>query len=96
MSGVVKVAFGELAAAQGNISSTVNAVNGQLDDLKAFLAPMVSTWDGVAAQTYNDLQRQWDTAAAELNQVLAQIATAVGTANEQYQQAEHANARRFQ
>lgn len=96
MSGVVKVTFGELAAAQSNISSTVNAVNGQLDDLKSFLAPMVSTWDGAAAQSYNDLQRQWDAAAAQLNQVLAQIATAVGTANDHYQQAEHANTSRFQ
>jgi early secretory antigenic target protein ESAT-6 len=91
----VKVTFGELSAAQGNISSTVNAVNGQLDDLKAFLAPMVSTWEGTAAETYNALQRQWDTAAAELNQVLAQIATAVGTANEAYQVAENTNTRRF-
>ena len=93
---MIKVTFGELAAAQGNISSTSNAINGQLDDLKSFLAPMVSTWDGAAAATYNQLQRQWDTAAADLNQVLAQIATAVGTANDQYQQAENTNRSRFE
>ncbi len=95
MSGEVRVTFGELDAAQGNITSTVNAINSQLDDLKSFLAPMVSTWDGQAAETYNALQRQWDTAAAELNQVLAQIASAVGTANEAYQVAENTNTRRF-
>lgn len=95
MSGEVRVTFGELSAAQSSISSTVNAVNNQLDDLKSFLAPMVSTWEGTAAETYNALQRQWDTAAADLNQVLAQIATAVGTANEQYQAAESANTSRF-
>jgi WXG100 family type VII secretion target len=95
VSGEIKVTFGELASAQSNITSTVNGVNGQLDDLKSFLAPMVSTWDGAAAETYNALQRQWDTAAAELNQVLAQIATAVGTANDAYQQAENTNAGRF-
>lgn len=95
MSGQMRVTFGELGAAQQNITGTVNVVNGQLDDLKSFLAPMVSTWDGTAAETYNALQRQWDTAAAELNQVLAQIATAVGTANDAYQQAESSNANRF-
>lgn len=95
MSGVVKVSFGELAAAQADIGSTVRAVNGQLDDLRAFLAPMVASWAGEAAQNYHHLQRQWDTAAAELNQVLAQVANAVGTANEQYQQAERTNANRF-
>lgn len=95
MSGEVRVTFGELAAAQGNISSTVNAINSQLDDLKSFLAPMVSTWTGEAAETYNALQRQWDTAAADLNQVLAQIGSAVNVANEQYQTAESANQARF-
>lgn len=95
MAGLVKVTFGELQAAQQNITGTVNAVNGQLDDLRSFLAPMVSTWEGQAAETYNALQRQWDTAAAELNQVLAQIATAVGTANDAYNQAEQANTNRF-
>lgn len=91
----IKVTFAELAGAQGNIQSTVGAINSQLDDLKSFLAPMVSTWDGSAAETYNGLQRQWDTAAADLNQVLAQIATAVGTANDAYQQAESTNTNRF-
>jgi WXG100 family type VII secretion target len=95
VNSVVKVTFGELAAAQANIDSTVRAVNGQLDDLSAFLAPMVASWEGEAAQTYHHLQRQWDSAAAELNQVLAQIAAAVGTANEQYQQAERVNTSRF-
>ncbi|HEY0638411.1 MAG TPA: WXG100 family type VII secretion target [Pseudonocardiaceae bacterium] len=95
MSGEIKVTFGELASAQGNISSTVNHVNQQLADLKSFLAPMVSTWDGAAAETYNQLQRQWDTSAEELNRVLAQIATAVGTANDAYQQAESTNQNRF-
>lgn len=95
MSDVVKVTYSELSAAQGNITGTVNVVNGQLDDLRSFLAPMVSTWEGSAAENYNALQRQWDTAAAELNQVLAQIATAVGTANDAYNQAETANANRF-
>lgn len=95
MSDVVKVTYSELSAAQGNITGTVNVVNGQLDDLRSFLAPMVSTWEGNAAENYNALQRQWDTAAAELNQVLAQIATAVGTANDAYNQAETANANRF-
>lgn len=95
MSSEVRVSFGELSAAQSNITATVNAVNGQLDDLKRFLAPMASTWEGQAAETYNALQRQWDIAAADLNQVLAQIATAVGVANEQYQAAESANTSRF-
>lgn len=95
MSGPIKVTFAELGNAQGSIQQAVGAVNSQLDDLKTYLAPLVATWEGSAAEAYNTLQRQWDTAAAELNQVLAQVGTAVGTANDSYQAAEASNANRF-
>lgn len=89
--GEVKVTFGEIANAQSNVSNTSNQVNQLLEDLKAFLAPMVATWEGEAAAAYNEKQRQWDTAAADLNQVLNQIGVALGTANQNYQDAENRN-----
>lgn len=88
----VKVTFGEIANAQSNVSNTSTQINQLLDDLKAFLAPMVATWEGEAAMAYNEKQRQWDTAAADLNQVLSQIGVALGTANQNYQDAERRNA----
>ena len=67
----------------------------QLEDLRRFLAPMVATWQGAAAQDYQVRQKQWDTAAADLTAVLAQIGVALGAANDGYRQAEHANAARW-
>lgn len=91
----IKVTFGELAGAQQNVASTSQRMTAQLEDLKRFLAPMVATWSGQAAEDYQVKQRQWDTAAADLTAVLAQIGVAVGHANDGYQQVEAANARRW-
>lgn len=95
MSSAIKVTFGELANAQQSVARTSQQMTAQLEDLKRFLAPMVATWSGAAADDYNVKQRQWDTAAADLTAVLSQIAVAVGHANDGYQQVEAANARRW-
>ena len=95
MTGAIKVTFAELANAQQNVARTSQQMTAQLEDLKRFLAPMVATWSGAAADDYNLKQRQWDTAAADLTAVLTQIGIAVGHANDGYQQVEAANARRW-
>jgi 6 kDa early secretory antigenic target len=91
----IKVTFAELQATQEHTQSTVNAINTSLQDLKQYLAPMVSTWTGAAAESYNAKQAQWDQAANDLNQVLAAIGRALGQANEGFQTTESQNASRF-
>lgn len=93
--GAIKVTFGEIANAQQSVSATSQQINAQLDDLKRSLQPMVTTWQGQAQEDYLAKQRQWDTAAADLNQVLRQISVALGHANDGYQQTERANASRW-
>jgi WXG100 family type VII secretion target len=92
----IKVTFGELAAAQQNVAATAQRISSRLDDLKRFVAPLAATWDGAAATDYQVKQKQWDTAAADLAQVLARIGAALGAANDNYQQVESANASRWQ
>ena len=91
----IKVTFGALTAAQSDVSGTASRITTQLDDLRRFLQPMVATWEGAAAQDYLVRQKQWDTAAADLTAVLAQIGVALGAANDGYRQAEHINAARW-
>jgi early secretory antigenic target protein ESAT-6 len=91
----IKVAFAALETAQVDVSGVATRMNGQLEDLKRFLAPLVATWEGLAATEYQAKQRQWDTAAAGLASVLGQIGVALGTANESYRQVEQANASRW-
>ena len=91
----ILVTFGEIGNAQQSVVTTAQQMNQQLEDLKRFLQPMVATWSGAAAEQYQAQQRKWDTAAADLNQVLSQIGVALGHANEQYQRVEQANAARW-
>lgn len=91
----IKVTFGGLEAAAGNITTQANKVQGSLDDLKARLAPLVASWTGTAAENYAAHQQKWDTAAADLQQVLAAIGTAVQRAAEDYRDGERHNASRW-
>ncbi|MCW2719275.1 MAG: hypothetical protein QOG20_4015 [Pseudonocardiales bacterium] len=91
----IKVTFSALAAAQADVATTASRITAQLEDLKRFLAPMVATWQGRAAEDYQVRQRQWDAAASDIAAVLAQIGAALGAANDGYQQVERANAARW-
>jgi WXG100 family type VII secretion target len=89
----ILVTFSAIAGAQGDVNTAAARLNGQLGDLKAYLAPMVATWTGAAAENYNAKQRQWDEAAQALNEILAQIGRALGNAGDDFQSAEASNAR---
>ncbi|NHC44035.1 WXG100 family type VII secretion target [Motilibacter aurantiacus] len=88
----ILVTFSAISQGQADVASTASNLNGQLADLKSYLAPMVSTWTGAAAENYNAKQRQWDEAAAELNSILEQIGRALGAAGDDFQAAENSNA----
>ena len=91
----IKVTFGALEAAGGNIQGSAAKVQGSLDDLKRYLQPLVNTWTGAAHEQYMQLQAKWDSAASDLQQVLHSIGVAVHSANEAYRQGESANTARF-
>ena len=91
----IKVTFAQVQATQEHAQSTVANINNSLADLKSYLAPLVQTWEGAAAQNYNAKQQQWDQAANDLNEVLSAIGRALGAANEGFQSTESQNASRF-
>jgi len=91
----IKVTFGVLDAARDDVAGTATRIANRLEELKRMLAPLVATWDGVAAEEYRRTQRKWDTAATDLAAVLGQISVAIGAANESYRQVEQVNAARW-
>jgi len=91
----IKVTFGSLESAAGNIGTQAHKVQASLEDLKSFLAPLVASWTGQASEEYQQHQKQWDTAATDLQQVLASIGTAVQNAAQEYQQGEQINTARW-
>lgn len=89
----INVAFGTVSQAQADVMNTVSRVDGQLDELRSYLAPLVSTWAGGASSDYQALQKRWDTAAGDLNAVLAQVGQLLGRAHDSYRDTEMANVR---
>jgi WXG100 family type VII secretion target len=81
-------------------ASDTDAIAGQIDqqlgDLKGYLAPLVSSWEGEAASDWQALQQKWNTSAEDLHAVLQQIAGALRTASENYSSGESANASMWQ
>lgn len=79
---------GQIESLVGQVRSTSGSLAGTLDDLRAYLAPMVADWSGQAAVTYGEHQRKWDEAAAALQQILTELANAAGSGNSMMQEAD--------
>ena len=60
---VIKYSFTSLSAAAEDIETSSRTITGQLEDLKAQIKPMVSAWEGDAADGYKQHQDKWDAAA---------------------------------
>ncbi|WP_158844783.1 WXG100 family type VII secretion target [Saccharothrix deserti] len=95
MNDQIKVDFNQLASAAGDISGQANKVESELENLKARIAPVLAQWEGGTQEAYRAAQEQWDKSAADLQQVLATIGTAVASATEAYQAAERKNTGRW-
>jgi early secretory antigenic target protein ESAT-6 len=80
-----------LSSASQNVAAAHNELNSKLHDLRTLLQPLTQTWSGQAAADYQERQRQWDQAQADLNEVLQQIGKVLEVAQQQYGDAERAN-----
>lgn len=91
MSEHVLVNFSTIQNASSEVRQTASRIQQQLDDLKAGVTRIASSWEGAAQQGYQARQAQWDAKAADLQQALAQIATSLDNAAQSYQQTENKN-----
>jgi early secretory antigenic target protein ESAT-6 len=89
--GQIKVDFGAVQAAAGDIDSTAQQIDARLDDLHRQIENLNAIWEGSASEGFQAKKRDWETAAKDLQQALAQIGAAVGVAHEAYMQAEARN-----
>lgn len=91
MSDYTLAVFGTLQQGQADFQQTYNSLVNEVQALEAQLRSSLSQWAGSAQEAYYTQQAQWNSAMAHMEQVLAQLGVVVGTANQNYQQAEQAN-----
>ena len=87
---------GDLSGAGSTIIGYSNEISGELQSLVSQLSPLTSStdWQGAANDYYNNLQQEWNIAAAGLfgpDGVLGQIANAMNITWNNYSDAEWAN-----
>lgn len=89
----VKVNYAVLDASQAQITGISRNIDQKLADLKSMLSKM--QWVGADQAAYNDCQRRWDAAIADLNVILTQIGGAVNVAKQNYEATEASNRASF-
>lgn len=92
---MLAVTFAEIQQASSTINSSATQIDSQLNDLKSEVQKTLQGYQGDARAAYEEAQRKWDQAAADLQAVLAAIGTAVGQAGEAYEAAEKKNMGRW-
>jgi WXG100 family type VII secretion target len=90
-SDVTRVKFDGLTTGESNFSMAARAMQNELTDLEGKLRLHLAEWDSQAQQAYQTYQSQWHQAAMDMQNVVHQLAGAIGTANANYQAAERAN-----
>jgi len=96
MADRIKVSFGALDTAVADVQGGARAMEQRMAQLRSDIAPMLSTWDGAARESYAAAQQQWDAGWDELQAALAQLGQATAGANQGYDETERAAAQSFQ
>ena len=91
----IAVNFEQLQSTQEQLATAGAAIDQQLADLKSYLQPVVATWSGAAAETYQAKQAEWNTAAVDLNAVLSSVSHALAEVAESYRSTEAGNRNRW-
>jgi early secretory antigenic target protein ESAT-6 len=91
MSEYTRVMFSSMEQGEADFRQTYSSLVDEVQNLESQLQANLSEWIGSAQQAYHDAQAQWNAAMANMQQVLSQLGTVVGTANSNYQSAESAN-----
>ena len=92
----LRVNHAGLDMAAQDLSDSVKKIDDRLNRLESELAPLRSDWTGNAQQSYQVAKTKWDTAIAEMRQLLGDTGNTVGQSNQEYHSADLRGANSFQ
>ena len=85
----------EVLAANTVVQSTIQKLQSDVDTLHTQLNSLQSSWQGQAANSFQDLAGRWRTTAGLVQQQLGEIGQALAIAAQQYSDIEATNQRLF-
>ncbi|TCB90687.1 WXG100 family type VII secretion target [Micromonospora zingiberis] len=91
----IRYNFAGLNAAADSCGSSVRNMTSELEGLKSGIAPLLATWDGDAREAYFQRQREWESAANDLRDLLGKIERALRESAAKMQAREAANRAKF-
>jgi 6 kDa early secretory antigenic target len=68
--------------AEGGLSGTIASLQGNLDELGGFVNGVCANWEGDEQAIYRGIQSRWDSAAAQVRDILGQIRITLGQTTE--------------
>jgi len=89
-SGEIRVNFYKMELAAEDVRTCHNALVAQKADLEQFLAPLISTWHGVAAENWNAVQQKWDQRAQDVYTILFNLYNALDSSHQNYKSVQKA------
>lgn len=87
-SSYTRANFGALSSGAENFAIAQGTLRKELDELESSLQNKLSSWDGDAQKSYWECKKQWDAAAADMANVIQKLGLAIGTAHDNYTEAE--------
>lgn len=85
----------EVLAANTVVQATIQKLQSDVNTLHGQLNSLQSSWQGQAANSFQDLATRWRTTAGLVQQQLGEIGQALTIAAQQYSEIETANQRLF-
>ena len=85
-----------LTEAADHLYKMVKDIDDRMNTLESDLTPLQSDWSGNAQAAYNRAKLKWDTAIAEMMQLLHDTGNTVGQSNTEYHAADMRGANSFQ
>jgi WXG100 family type VII secretion target len=84
-----------ILAGNANIQLTIERLTGEVNTLQSQLSSLSDSWQGQAAQSFQELIQRWRTTSDQVDEQLRQIGNALAHAAQQYSDIEAANQRLF-
>ena len=90
------VNHGGLNEMTDHLYKMVKDIDDSMNNLERDLAPLQSEWSGNAQAAYHQAKTKWDTAIAEMMQLLGDTGNTVGQSNVDYHASDMRGANSFQ